>query len=80
MELIQEDITRVVHLGIYSENRSRPLLISIRTLDRKKVFQNLHQLTRNLPEKVSASHDLTTKEREALHIVYNGKSRVKSQV
>ena len=33
VELIQEDITRVVHLRKYSKTGSKPLLMSIRTKD-----------------------------------------------
>ena len=36
VELIQEDITRVVHHGKHSETRSRPLSMSIRSIDKKK--------------------------------------------
>ena len=39
VKLIHEDITRFVCLKKYSENRSRPLLMSIRTIDKKELFQ-----------------------------------------
>ena len=66
VELNDEDIVKTMRLGKYDQTKKRPILIGIKTEERKReIFQNLHKL-RNAPENISVAHDLTKKQREEL--------------
>ena len=59
VELNDEDIIKTMRLGKYDQTKKRPILIGIKTEERKReIFQNLHKL-RNAPENISVAHDLT---------------------
>ena len=50
----------------FDEKKNRPILVSIKTEEKKKkIFQNLHKLWRTA-ENISVAHDLTNKQREEL--------------
>ena len=56
----------MIHLGKFDETRKRPILVSIKIEDKKReLFQNLHKL-RSVADNISATHDLTKKQREEL--------------
>ena len=66
VNLGEDHVGKVIHLGKYEETKKRPLLISIETEEkRKELFQNLHML-RKAPDNISVTHDLTKKQREEL--------------
>ena len=66
VELKEEDIVKSMRLGKYDQTKKRPILIAVRTEDKKKeIFQNLHKL-RNAPNNISVAHDLTKNQREEL--------------
>ena len=47
MDLGEEQVGKVICLGKFDENKKRPMLISIKTEDKKReLFQNLHKLRR----------------------------------
>ena len=66
VELKDEEIVKSMRLGKYDREKKRPILISIKSEDKKKtIFQNLHKL-RNAPNNISVAHDLTKKQRDEL--------------
>ena len=66
VELQDEDIGKSMRLGKYDQTKKRPILIAIKTEDKKReIFQNLHKLRRS-SNNISVSHDLTRKQREEL--------------
>ena len=66
MDLGEEHVGEVIRLGKFDENKKRPMLISIKTEDKKReLFQNLHKLRRT-GDNISVMHDLTKKQREEL--------------
>ena len=63
---MDEDIGKSMCLGKYDQTKKRPILIAIKTEDKKmEIFQNLHKL-RRLPANISVTHYLTRKQREEL--------------
>ena len=63
VELMDEDIGKSMHLGKYDQTKKRPILIAIKTEDKKmEIFQNLHKLRRSLTN-ISVTHNLTRKQR-----------------
>ena len=66
LTLKDEDIGKSMRLGKFDQAKKRPILIAIRTEDKKReIFQNLHKL-RQAPNNISVSHDMTKKQREEL--------------
>ena len=66
VELKDEDIVKSMRLGKYDQTKKWPILITVKTEDKKKeIFQNLHKL-RNTPNNISVAHDLTKNQREEL--------------
>ena len=66
VELKDEDIVKSMRLGKYDQMKKRPILIAVKTEEKKKeIFQNLHKL-RNAPNNISVAHDLTKKQREEM--------------
>ena len=66
VELKDEEIVKSMRLSKYDKEKKRPILISIKSEDKKKtIFQNLHKL-RNAPNNISVAHDLTKKQRDEL--------------
>ena len=69
VELRQKDINTVVGLGKYSENRSRPVFMSIRTID-KKSCSKISQ-TEKFARRISVICSLTKNLREELQELIN---------
>ena len=62
----EEHVGKVIRLGKFDETKKRPILLSIKTEEKKKeLFQNLHKL-RRAKDNISVTHDLTRKQREEL--------------
>ena len=66
VNLGEEHVGKVIHLGKFDETKKRPILVSIKIEDKKReLFQNLHKLQR-AADNISVTHDLTKKQREEL--------------
>ena len=53
-------------MGKYTESMQKPMIITIKTEEKKKeIFQNLRKLRRSV-ENTTVTHDLTKKQREEL--------------
>ena len=53
-------------MGKYTESKQKPMIITIKTEEKKKeIFQNLQKLRRSV-ENTTVTHDLTKKQREEL--------------
>ena len=53
-------------MGKYTESMQKPMIITIKTEEKKKeIFQNLQKLRRSV-ENTTVTHDLTKKQREEL--------------
>ena len=64
VNLGEEHVGKVIHLGKFDETKKRPILVSIKIEDKKReLFQNLHKL-RRAADNISITHDLTKKQRE----------------
>ena len=65
----QSMIERIIRLGKATDDKHRPLLISLKEEDRKRdIFQNLNKIRESeIPfNKISIAHDLTKKQKEEL--------------
>ena len=66
VHLKEEDVAKVIHMGKYSESNKRPVIMTIKTEEKKKeIFKNLQKLRRS-DENITISHDLTQKQRKEL--------------
>ena len=62
VNLGEEHVGKVIHLGKFDEKKNRPILVSIQTEEKKKeIFHNLHKLLR-AAENISITHNLTKKQ------------------
>ena len=53
-------------MGLYTGSKKRPMMITIKTEEKKKeIFQNLQKLRRSV-ENITIIHDLTKKQKEEL--------------
>ena len=75
VELMDEDIGKSMHLGKYDQTKKRPILIAIKTEDKKmEIFQNLHKLRRS-PTNISVAHDLTRKQGELQELIKEARKK-----
>ena len=66
VKLNQEDVAKVIHMGKYAISKKRPIIIIIKTEEKKKeIFQNLQKLRRSV-DNITITHYLTKKQREVL--------------
>ena len=63
VHLKEEDVAEVIHMGKYTESKKRPVIMTIKTEEKKKeIFKNLQKLRRS-DENITITHDLTQKQR-----------------
>ena len=66
VHLKEEDVAKVIHMGKYTESKKRPVIMTIKTEEKKKeIFKNLQKLRRS-DENITITHDLTQKQRKEL--------------
>ena len=66
VELKQDNVTKVIQMGKYTEGKKRPIIIMIGTEEKKKeIFNNFHKLRRSA-DNITITHDLTVQQREEL--------------
>ena len=64
VKLNEGDVAKVICMGKYTESKKRPVIITIKTEEKKKeIFQNLQKLRRCV-ENITITHDLTQKQRK----------------
>ena len=75
VQLNEEDVAKAICMGKYTESKKRPVIITIKTEEKKKeIFQNLQKLRRCV-ENVTITHDLTQKQRTELQELINEAKR-----
>ena len=64
VHLKEEDVAKVIRMGKYTESKNRPVIMTIKTEEKKKeIFKNLQKLRRS-DENITITHDLTQKQRK----------------
>ena len=67
VELKQDNIAKVIRMGIYMEGKKRPIIIIIGIEEKKKeIFKNLDKLRRST-DNITITHNLTVQQRKELH-------------
>ena len=75
VKLNEGDVATVIRMGKYTESKKRPVIITIKTEEKKKeIFQNLQKLRRCV-ENITITHDLTQKQRKELQELINSAKR-----
>ena len=75
VKLNEGDVAKVIRMGKYTESKKRPVIITIKTEEKKKeIFQNLQKLRRCV-ENITITHDLTQKQRKELQELINEAKR-----
>ena len=68
---LNEDVAKVIFMGKYTESKKRPVIVTIKTEEKKKeIFQNLQKLRRCV-ENITISHDLTQKQKKEVQKLIN---------
>ena len=66
VHLKQEGVAKVIHMGEFTENKKRPVIMTIKTEEKKKeIFKNLQKLRRS-DENITITHELTHNQRKEL--------------
>ena len=66
--ITEESLEKAIRLGKVSDDKERPLLITLKEENKKEIFQNLNKICEagDPFDKITVTHDLTVKQKEEL--------------